>query len=385
MKKAVFLSSYDARDPLEWSGVPFNFSRALRSQLEQLIILAPLSPPFLRDTQLKAHHYRQRGLWYLPERDSVLLRRRAERANVLLQEHSDAEVIFVTHPPDAAFLKTTIPIAIIHDSTWRQYTSTYPDLLNMPLAEETYESGCLLERVAYENARWLFPFTCWAAQAIGAEYPHINALVCPVLPGAGTDTPALQRAITTHVRDRSDPKPTLLFVGRDGRRKGVDIALDVHLCLQSRGVHSRLALVGVDDLSMLQANNATDVVTYPFLNRGSPADAIVLSELFSQSFALVVPSRADCSSLAICDAAAYALPSIAADVGGNAELVGPRNSGVVLPRNASPELYANVIQTWLLDSDMYLRACLAARSRYQSILNWKTYAGSVIEIIDRGR
>lgn len=88
-----------------------------------------------------------------------------------LDVHSDADAIIVFHPPDAAFLDTQIPIFIIHDATWRQFTDEYPGFLASDLSPETYESGFSTERMAFANAKYLLFMSRWAAESARNEYP----------------------------------------------------------------------------------------------------------------------------------------------------------------------------------------------------------------------
>jgi glycosyltransferase involved in cell wall biosynthesis len=182
----------------------------------------------------------------------------------------------------------------------------------------------------------------------------------------------------------------LMFIGRDGYRKGADVAISTHRSLRHSGVRSTLVLIGVDEVTnrkdtlgrrVSPVSLEEGVIAYPFLHRDIAEESYLLSTLYEQSFALLVPSRADCSSIAICDACAYGVPSLAADVGGNSELVGDKVAGVVLPRNASDYLYANIIREWSCNSDSYYRMCASARLRYETLLNWNTSVNMMIRFI----
>ena len=56
---------------------------------------------------------------------------------------------------------------------------------------------------------------------------------------------------------------------------------------------------------------------------------------------MLFPTRADCTPIALCEAAAYGIPVVAADVGGISSIVTP-NTGRLMPATSTPEDYAEL-------------------------------------------
>jgi alpha-maltose-1-phosphate synthase len=391
MKKAIVVSSYNVLAPSAWSGVPYYFTKTLRGMVEDVLVLSSLSPHSPRFTREKVLHYKEAEQWYMPSRDIDLIRYRAQYANSVLLDHDDADIVFVFHPPDAAFLNTKIPIAILHDGTWQQWASTYPRLLGRRLADETAVGGTTLERLAFDKATWIFLFTNWAADAVRNSYPKLQAQVRTILPGANlSDDPGVS-AVKRMIDRRDRSHPTIMFVGKDGYRKGVDVAVNTQRALRRAELRTKLLLIGVskspngdrmfgaEDVRTLESE---DIIVYPYLNKGKEyPQASLLQTLYSESFVLLVPSRAEFSSMAICDAAAFGLPAIASDVGGNAELVIDGKTGIVLARDSTPEVYARAIHDMVNDPILHVHMCERARLRYETTLNWKVHLDNIFKTI----
>jgi glycosyltransferase involved in cell wall biosynthesis len=393
MKKIVIVSSYDVSSPIAWSGVPYFVARALRRYFDDISVISPLNFHSIASTHQKVRQYASRGEWYMPNRDADLFLKWGQYVSSELRRHRDAGVILTFHPPDVAYVHADTPIAIIHDATWSQFAADYPSLLNRSLAPETQRDALQLEQLAFEKASWIITFTEWAAASVARIYPTRSSAVRVVPPGAGVvDIPTRERsAINSDRRDLQ--QPVLLFIGRDGYRKGADIALSTHFTLRRLGIISTLLLIGLDNESRAAALHQIDheggshkgsVHLYPFLSKGSPQDRSLMFELYDRSVLNLVPSRADCSSLAICDACAFAVPTVGARVGGNSELIHHATSGLLLPPTATAGDYASAIRSLLASKELYKSVSAGARARFDDTLNWDTSVSKICDIIDHG-
>ena len=164
----------------------------------------------------------------------------------------------------------------------------------------------------YRHATLVLPWSRWAAEAIMREYGVPEQRIAVIPPGVDLrHWSAPERA----------PRPAgvpmrLLFVGGDFARKGGPLLLDVfrqHL----RG-RCELHLVTRDGYA-----NDPGVTVYRNLAPNDPA----LHELYASCDALVLPTRADCFSLASIEAMASGLPVITCPVGGIPEIVANEDSG----------------------------------------------------------
>jgi glycosyltransferase involved in cell wall biosynthesis len=95
-----------------------------------------------------------------------------------------------------------------------------------------------------------------------------------------------------------------------------------------------------------------------------------LEDLFLSAFALLLPSRAECTSVVIADAASFGLPSFVSDTGGMRSMVSDGVNGEVLPTDAPASTYADALSKYWGDPDSYLNLARSSRRHYESVLSW---------------
>jgi alpha-maltose-1-phosphate synthase len=393
--KVVVVSSLDVTSPAAWSGVPFSVTIAMQGLAKKLVIAAPLHPESTPEQDRKFLLHRSSGLRYLPNRDLSLLKLQAVHAGRILVSHSDADFVVSFHPPDVAFIETKVPIVIIHDATWRQYTSMYPGAKPNQLAAETYEDGLAAEALAFEKAQRVFFFTEWAVAAAKHEYPQHQGKFASMPPGSNVANSITPVSFSRHRGEhRVDAPMDLLFVGADAYRKGFDRALKAASILKKRSYDVRFHVIGIPrevekrpvrfssrigggDSNELNA----DVFSYGFLSQDRIEDDRLLRSLYSHAFLLLVPSRADCGSLAVCDAAAFGLPAIVSGVGGTGEYVVDEISGLNAGEKAEAEEYADLIEMLWHRRDKYLQMRVRARRLYETRFNWESHARNIAKLM----
>jgi glycosyltransferase involved in cell wall biosynthesis len=370
-------------NPGTWSDTPHYCVGALRREIENVIVVGTLDDeqrrPFME--QMK-EHYDRTGRKYLPERDFANLRVRAETINETVKLHPDADAVVVFHPPDVVFLETDAPIAIIHDATWHQLTSSYPGYLQSDLSEESYQSGFELERIAFDKANWLLFMSEWAADAARNEYPALSHKIRVLYPGANLPEAPESSVIQQAIEGRTNGQCRVLFVGYGAWRKGIDIAIGAVECLLASGMDAVLQVVGVKG----EAFWPSSAVRWRGpLSKFASTEFTLLSQLYQESFVMVLPSRAECAGIVLCEAAAFGLPAIVPKVGGMSELVTNGKTGYILAAMAEPSEYAAAIAGLWHDPAGYREQCGNARARYQEVLNWDQTARNLCKLVYNGR
>jgi glycosyltransferase involved in cell wall biosynthesis len=391
LNKIVVVSSYDVADAAAWSGVPYYYTKALETIARTVVVASPLEPRMLPSAEVKAERSQVLRRVYFMNRDLDLLRARAIEANSLLSRNRDADIVIVFHPPDATFLETSVPIALIHDSTWNQFTTCYPGL-RRDLAEESYCAGFIAERAAFCKAKWLIFFSKWAASAACREYPSLTQKICVIPPGGNLEEAPDHDSLFRLIEDRKSHDCKILFIGGEAHRKGLDIAINTTIALTTIGFNVNLRIVGIPktipvrpmpiDFSGDESQSEQGILmTYGYLNKSIAEERLLLNQLYSEAFVLLAPSRADCGSLALCDAAAFGLPTVTSGVGGIGDMVIDGKSGLSVGSNATPEAYAETIKTLLQDKSAYSTLCHGARAQYDDVLNWRTHVISLAKMV----
>jgi glycosyltransferase involved in cell wall biosynthesis len=179
----------------------------------------------------------------------------------------------------------------------------------------------------YRHAELVLPWSRWAAQAIADEYGVPDERIDVVPPGVDLrQWPARQETAV-----QRDGPTRLLFVGGDFARKGGPLLLEVF----------RAHLRDRCELHLVTKDGEADepgVIVYRDFGPNDPG----LRQLYEKCDALVLPTRADCFSLASLEAMASGLPVITCPVGGIPEIVEDGRSGWLVPVGDGAALLAAI-------------------------------------------
>lgn len=180
-----------------------------------------------------------------------------------------------------------------------------------------------MARSVYRRAACVLPWSRWAADAIQQEYGIPDERIRITPPGV----------TLSHWRERvsgwaegagEQRRAKVLFVGGDFDRKGGSLLVDV--VRQSFQDQCELHLVTRDAPAHVADPHT---VVYADLVPNDPR----LQELYATCDMMVLPTNADCFSLASIEAMAAGMPVITTSVGGIPEIVEHKQSGLLIPPN----------------------------------------------------
>ena len=176
----------------------------------------------------------------------------------------------------------------------------------------------LLIGYCFVHAARVLPWSHWAAKAIQAEFGVPDERIEIVPPGVDLSVWHVREPVSVSQAGRT----RLLFVGGDWERKGGPLLLDVF----------RRHFRGRCELHLVTRDAPADIRepdTFVYADLG-PNDTR-LHNLYETCDALVLPTRADCFSIASIEAMASGLPVITCPVGGIPEIVEDGASGWLVP------------------------------------------------------
>ena len=171
----------------------------------------------------------------------------------------------------------------------------------------------------------------------------------------------------------------LLFVGRDWKRKGGDKMLKCFQLLKEQNFPCELTIIGSKPDEEL---NDPDITVIPYLDKKKEEDLAKYDELLRRSHFMVLPTKYDAYGILFCEASAYGVPSISANVGGVSQPVKEGVNGFLLPKDALAEDYANKIREVFGDKELYLKLRQTSRKEYELRLNWKVWGKNVESIME---
>jgi glycosyltransferase involved in cell wall biosynthesis len=209
-----------------------------------------------------------------------------------------------------------IPICYAIDCTPKllfDFGSRYPNVTDPASSKGRLTAACL--RLFFRRCAALLPWSEWAAHSMIQDYGVPADRVHVIAPGVDIQrwTPALG---PSPARSR----PQLLFVGGDFERKGGALLLDVY----------RTHLRHTVDLHLVTRAPVAPEPGVTVHRRFDPGSTGLL-ELYQRCDLLVVPTLADCFSMAAIEGMACGLPVVISAVGGIPEIVSDGISGSLVP------------------------------------------------------
>jgi glycosyltransferase involved in cell wall biosynthesis len=175
----------------------------------------------------------------------------------------------------------------------------------------------------------------------------------------------------------------LLLVGRDYRRKGIDVGIEIVHKLNEAGIRAELTVCGAQGTSVEHVH-----FVGPY-KKSDPEQLEKYVALYRHAHLLIHPAIFEPAGIVPSEAAAFGTPTITNDTGGLATTVKDGESGIVLPKGSPAEAYVQKIVEFVNAPDAYYRLCRKARERYERELNWgyagKWLADTLHEVINEHR
>ena len=369
----------DPTDPQAWSGIPYSMHQALLRLIPQVTIFRP--PPPVRtplDAVLRlALGPRRYPLWIT----RATLRSNASALRAAIAEHRPEAVLSIASMCVAELGAPSVPTYLFSDAPYAAFQQAYRGTIDRPLRMVQYEAQ---EAECARHLDGLCFSSGWAvAEALrlyGAVSRNGQPLPVHVTEMGSNWVPTLTRE---QLFERVDQRPAdrldLLFLGRDWERKGGPLAVEVTRLLNEQGTPTTLHIVGCRP-----AVSAPYVHIHGPLYRTDPTQSAQLSELFLNSHFLLTPTSAECFGLAFGEAQAFALPPISRAVQALPAVVLDGQTGILLPIEAEAPSYVARILALRAAPAAYRAMAVAARTRFETLLNWDAMAATLVRIVEQG-
>lgn len=372
MLRIAFISSGDPHDKKTWSGTLHSLFRSLGKNFsvtwvgptKRINVFFALEYFIYKFILRKAYRFR-----------STI--RYAKKASLCLGgalQKGGYDLIFAASASaEIAFLKTSTPIIYLTDATFKSLAKYYPEFLN--LAQSNSSDWDRIETLALQNAKHIIVSSQWAKSCAIQDYGIKENKISVISFGANID----KIPTTKELAHKRISGCNLLFLGVNWERKGGQIAYETMVELNKRGIAARLVVVGCVPPSGVNNKNITVI---PFLDKNKKQDRDKLHLTLTSADFLILPTRAECSAIVFCEAAAFGIPTITTDTGGISTYVEQGVNGYRLPLEAVASKYAELIQRVYLDEEEYRRLRAGARRKYENDLNWDVWAEKVTKTIE---
>lgn len=373
-----FLSAHNYLDLTQWSGTLFYMQQALvRNGFQVIRLGTPKVYPSWQRKLLSYGEHLKNVLVPLPFYPPV----QGQWIEQVEKQIFEADCDFIFAPiasKEIVLLNTSVPIIYLSDSTARlfcqEHLYTHVQGKQSQLSQATLEEIEKFEAIALTKAEHIIYPSQWAAQSAIEDYGVAPSKVSIIPFGANLEHPPTAAEVLENRQTNPFVPCRLLFIGVDWQRKGGDIAFQTLLELLHRNINAELVVVGTVPPSHIHHEKLTVI---PNLDKNSPQHRQRLDQLLQQSHFLLLPSRAECYGIVLCEASAFGLPVLTSVVGGISTVVKNGLNGYKLPLDACGSDYADRLVQILADPAHYHQLTLGSRDEYDQRLNWNCWAESV--------
>ncbi|MEO7863015.1 MAG: glycosyltransferase family 4 protein [Nitrospirales bacterium] len=375
--KIAYVTTYNAADVHQWSGLGYNMAKSLTDADCELEYIGNLNETFSLLLDAKTRFYRQLcSKRYLRDREPCLLKSYAKQVSNALRS-SRGEIVFSPGSIPIAYLKTDKPIVFWTDATFVGISGFYPEYSN--LCEETIKNGNQMEQEALSRCSYAIYGSEWAAKTAVDNF-IVDARKIKVVPfGANINCSRTNSDIEEMVSNRDAQTIKLLFCGVDWHRKGGAVVLEIAKMLFAEGVDVELDVVGCRPPGPFP----DFVKIHGFVSKTTAEGRQLLDSLFSHAHFLINPARAECYGIVYAEASSFGLPSIAIDVGGIPTVVSNGVNGQLFSLADSADKYCSYIKDVMSSRDQYRDLALSSFKEYENKLNWSV-AGKTVRGLIRG-
>lgn len=396
-----FICVADPDDPNALSGTPFRMRRALEGTGAIVTPITPVGPgPKVAPGVATAAPKSKLG--FLPPsikrsirhfiheakltRDRFQAERTYQQHMAAARSHSHAisasihddqfDVLFgFCCSPSICKLTSKLPLVYFSDATARVLNRTYPYNIKRGRG---YQRACdELETTALARATFACYGAEWARQSAIHDY-GMNESRVHVVPLGANVTPDPAQAAALNPEPPTPEHLELCIVAIDPVRKRLDLAIETTELLNRRGIKATLNFVGPPTP---RAEHSPVVNCLGRLRLSEPADRVKHCAMLARSHLMILPSTNEAFGIAPCESAHFGRPSIVNDVGGLPTIVLHDQTGIVMPTSAGAANYAAAIDELVGDPQRYRRMSQAALTRARQVLNWESWAGSMMELL----
>jgi glycosyltransferase involved in cell wall biosynthesis len=371
----VFAQEYELENLMAWSQIPANMRSNFGAILgagfrEEGGFYYPLQP-LLRARALIYRKLFQRP--FLSDRSPNRWRHLSKELQQRLQGYNGWVLMTGTaflafRPPDSTVLN-----AFWTDGTFRQFLDYWPS--HRSIAPAFRKMGDDLEGRAIRNANLCVYSSAWAAESAIKDYgaDPDKVMIAPFGPNLS--------AAMLAAADRSWSLPrtelSILSVGVDWSRKGMDIAVQVVSALRQRGMEIFLDIVGV--LPPSGETVPAFVRLHGHLNKSDPVQQAKFTRLFETASAFILLSRADASPIVFSEAAAFGLPRFSFLTGGVGSVINDGVDGCLFDSGKNAAEMADRLHPFLADRERLTQMREATRRAYETRLNWPTQCKLILQ------
>lgn len=380
--KVIFVTTYDAGDIRNWSGIPYYLGKAFLDAGIEVHFIGNLKS--LPDKYFK---FRLRNLiynklfkgkfgkyksFYEPKNLKFIATQIKERIKKI-----EGGIIFSPGTLPVTYLNTDKPIAVWTDATFAVMKNYYEEFSGF--SKRTIKNCNLYEKNALSRSSLTVYSSEWAANSSIKDY-NADPDKVKVIP-FGPNVSA-KRTIDDIKRINTQKSKTvckLLFIGQNWERKGGEVSVKVTKYLNEKNIKTELTIVGCTPPQTLSLPDYIHVLG--FINKSNKEGENLINRLYSENHFFILPTVAECTPIVFSEANSFGLPVITTNTGGISSIIKNDINGRMFNIEDDISLYAEYIAGIFKKYDHYESYSLTAFNEYSTRLNWEISTRKFISLL----
>ena len=267
-----------------------------------------------------------------------------------------------------AYIKSKIPIIIWTDATFKGYFNLY--FKDKKINKETIRQGKIIEKEAFLKSRFVCFSSKWALKSAVNSYPNLKKKFRIIKYGSNFSFEPHKKNIfkSISIKKKNLNKLNFISVGVDWNRKGMSKALKLINYLNSKGIKSKLTIVGSKPKNSSLDLKNTKIIE--FLDKNILEQEKQLSKLYLNSHFNLFFTKAEAYGISLVEASAHGVPSIVNKVGGVTSIIKENINGKSFNINTSIKVIGNYIINLIKKKNNYNNLCNGAYYSYCKSLSW---------------
>jgi glycosyltransferase involved in cell wall biosynthesis len=380
--KVIFVTTYDARDIRNWSGIPYYMGKAfLNAGIEVEFICDLKSLPgnnfkFRIRNLIYNKLFKKKLGNYISFYEAENLKFIAKQVSEKIRE-IDGGIIFSPGTIPIAYLNTDKPIVFWTDATFAVMENYYEDF--KCFSKRTIRNCHLYEKNALKRSNLAIYSSKWAAHSSMKDYgadPH-KVKILPF--GANID---LKRTIS-EIEENNNKKTKsickLLFIGQDWERKGGETAVKVAKYLNEKYVKTELTIVGCTPPETASLPDFVHV--HGFIDKSKKEGENLINKLYSENHFFILPTIAECTPVVFSEANSFGLPVITTSTGGISSIITNDINGRMFGNKIDIAVCAEYIAGIFTDYESYKKYSLTSFNECLIRLNWQVSISKCISYL----
>jgi glycosyltransferase involved in cell wall biosynthesis len=240
-----------------------------------------------------------------------------------------------------------------------------------PKIHEKYIKKTLnYEARLYKKIDYIFPMSKWLAGSFIKDFGIKSDKVLPV--GAGINIPL---RYTTELNEKDYSVPAILFIGKDFKRKGGDDLLSAFKSVKREIPRATLTIIGPS-----YRINEEGVRNLGPISKMTDNGLKRIVEAYKEASIFVMPSLYEPFGIVFCEAMAFALPCVGANICAIPEIIVHQKSGLLVPPRDEHAL-SDALITLLKNPSMCKEMGTEGQLRYRNYFTWDAVQSRIVNAI----